>query len=68
MSRKVFDKLTSIGGVVAVVVLLVAGALLLWGQGFVKSNVHNQLAQQQISFPPRPRSRTPRSGRRSRRR
>jgi hypothetical protein len=52
MSRKVFDKLTSIGGVVAVVVLIVAGALLLWGQSFVKSNVHNQLAQQQISFPP----------------
>jgi hypothetical protein len=52
MSRKVFDKLTSAGGVVAVVVLLVAGGLLTWGHSFVNSNVHDQLAQQQISFPP----------------
>jgi hypothetical protein len=52
MSRKVFDKLTSAGGVVAVVVLLVAGGLLTWGHSFVNSNVHSQLAQQQISFPP----------------
>jgi hypothetical protein len=52
MSRKVFDKLTSAGGIVAVVVLLVAGGLLTWGHSFVNSNVHSQLAQQQISFPP----------------
>jgi hypothetical protein len=52
MSRKVFDTLTSIGGVVAVVVLLVAGGLLLVGHGFVNSNVRSQLAQQQIYFPP----------------
>jgi hypothetical protein len=52
MSRKVFDKLTSIGGIVAVVVLLVAGALLTVGHGFVNSNVRGQLAQQQIYFPP----------------
>ena len=52
MSRKVFDKLTSAGGIVAVVVLLVAGGLLTWGHSFVTSNVHSQLAQQQISFPP----------------
>src|SRR3982074_3543999 len=51
MSRKVFDKLTSAGGVVAVVVLLVAGGLLTWGHSFVNSNVHDQLAQQQITFP-----------------
>ena len=44
MSRKVFDKLTSAGGVVAVVVLLVAGGLLTWGHSFVNSNVHDQLA------------------------
>ncbi len=53
MSRKVFDKLTSAGGVVAIVVLLVAGGLLTWGHSFVNSNVHDQLAQQQISFPPK---------------
>src|SRR6202034_1565155 len=51
MSRKVFDKLTSAGGLVAVAVLLVAGGLLTWGHSFVSSNVHNQLAQQQIYFP-----------------
>jgi hypothetical protein len=51
MSRRVFDVLTSTGGVVAVVVLLVAGGLLTWGHSFVNSNVHNQLAQQQIFFP-----------------
>ncbi len=57
MSRKVFDKLTSAGGIVAVVVLLVAGGLLTWGHSFVNSNVHSQLAQQQISFPPQARVR-----------
>lgn len=51
MSRKVFDKLTSAGGVVLVVVLVVAGGLLTWGHSFVNSNVHNQLAEQQIYFP-----------------
>ena len=34
-----------------VVVLLVAGGLLMWGYSFSDSNVHNQLAQQQIVFP-----------------
>jgi len=52
MSRRVFDKLTSAAGVVIVVVLLAAGGLLAWGQSFANSSVHNQLAQQQIFFPP----------------
>ncbi len=34
-----------------VVVLLVAGGLLLWGHSFVNSNVHSQLARQDITFP-----------------
>jgi hypothetical protein len=51
MSRKVLDVLTSTGGLVAVVVLLVAGGLLTWGHSFVSSNVRTQLAQQQIYFP-----------------
>ena len=51
MSRKVFDRLTSAGGLVLVVVLVVAGGLLTWGHSFVNSNVHNQLARQQIYFP-----------------
>jgi hypothetical protein len=53
MSRRVFDVLTSVGGAVVVLVLLVAGGLLTWGHSFVSSNVHDQLAQQQIYFPPK---------------
>jgi hypothetical protein len=67
MSRKVFDKLTSTGGVVAVVVLLVAGGLLTWGHNFVSSNVHDQLAQQQITFPSTAAFATPRRALRSHR-
>jgi hypothetical protein len=51
MSRKVFDKLASAWGAIVVVILLVAGGLLTWGHSFVNSNVHDQLAQQQITFP-----------------
>src|SRR5580693_6896072 len=51
MRRKVFDVLVSAGGAVIVVVLLVAGALSMWGHSVASSNVHNQLAQQQIFFP-----------------
>jgi hypothetical protein len=51
MSRRIFDVLTSTGGLIMVVVLLVAGGLLTWGHSFVTSNVHDQLARQQISFP-----------------
>ncbi len=53
MSRKVFDTLTSAGGAALVVVLVIAGGLLTWGHSFVNSNVHNQLAMQQIYFPPK---------------
>ena len=47
-----FDVLASAGGALVVVVLVVAGALLMWGYSFANSNVHNQLAEQQIVFPP----------------
>jgi hypothetical protein len=53
MSRKVFDIITSAGGVAVVVALVVAGGLLTWGHSFVNSNVRTQLAQQQIYFPPK---------------
>ena len=53
MSRKVIDILTSSAGVVVVVVLVIAGGLLTWGHSFVNDNVHSQLAQQQIYFPPK---------------
>jgi hypothetical protein len=52
MSRKVFDLLTSTGGAVLVVMLLIAGGFLTWGYSFVNSNVRDQLAEQQIYFPP----------------
>lgn len=51
MSRKVFDLLASTGALIVVVVLLVAGGLLIWGHSFVNSNVHSQLARQDIVFP-----------------
>ena len=51
MQRKVFDLIASAGGLVMVVVLVVAGGLLMWGYTFASSNVHNQLAEQQIVFP-----------------
>jgi len=52
MQRKTFDViLTAIGGAVTIV-LFIAGGLLMWGYSFAHSNVHDQLAQQQIYFPP----------------
>lgn len=51
MRRKVFDVIASAGGLVMVVVLVVAGALLMWAYSFTSSNVHNQLAEQAIYFP-----------------
>ena len=51
MQRKVFDILASAGGALVTVVLVVAGALLMWGYSFANSNVHDQLAMQQIYFP-----------------
>jgi hypothetical protein len=62
MSRKLFDILASSAGVVVVVVLVIAGGLLTWGHSFVNSNVHNQLAQQQIYFPPKAAFEHPKAG------
>jgi len=53
MARKAFDQIASGVGAMLVVVLLVAGGLLIWGYTFANSNVHDQLAQQQIFFPPK---------------
>ena len=53
MRRRVFDILTSAVGLGLVVVLVVAGALLMWGYSYDHSSVHNQLAEQQIYFPPK---------------
>jgi hypothetical protein len=62
MRRRVFDVLTSAVGLVLVVVLLVAGGLLMWGHSYVHSNVRNQLAQQQIFFPPKAAFEHPKAG------
>jgi hypothetical protein len=53
MQRKVFDMLVSGLGAVMIVALVVAGGLAMWGSSFASSNVHNQLAEQQIFFPPK---------------
>ncbi len=51
MRRKTFDALLSTGGLIVAIVLAIAGGLLAWGHNFADSNVHTQLASQQIFFP-----------------
>jgi hypothetical protein len=51
MKRKTFDLILTLGGGMLVIVLVVAGILLMWGSSFANSNVHNQLAKQDIFFP-----------------
>ena len=53
MRRKPLDMLLTMGGAVLMLGLLTAGILGLWGYNFANSNVHNQLAQQAITFPPK---------------
>jgi len=53
MQRRVFDQVASGVGAVVVAVLLVAGGLMVWGYSFAHANVHDQLAKQQIYFPPK---------------
>jgi hypothetical protein len=52
MPRRTFDKLMSFGGVVLAAALLIAGVLAFWGYSFANDKVHEQLAAQQIFFPP----------------
>jgi hypothetical protein len=51
MQRKMFDFLASAAGLLIVVMLLVAGSLLLWGNSFTSTSVRNQLVKQDIVFP-----------------
>ncbi len=53
MRRKVFDVLVSAGGLVLLVVLVVAGSMLMWGSSYTNNQVHDQLAMQQVYFPPK---------------
>ena len=52
MRRKTFDMLVSSVGLLLTVVLIVAGALLMWGYTFTNDQVNQQLSAQQIYFPP----------------
>jgi hypothetical protein len=51
MRRKSFDALVSVGGLLLTVVLVAAGALLLWAYSFTNNTVTNQLSAQKITFP-----------------
>jgi len=51
MQRKTFDLLVSVGGLILVVVLVVAGSLMTWGSNYITNQVHSQLAAQKITFP-----------------
>jgi hypothetical protein len=46
------DVVLTAGGLLLTVVLLVAGGLLVWAHTFVDNEIHNQLAAEQIYFPP----------------
>src|ERR1700728_396881 len=52
MSRKTLTVLARTG-LALTVVLAVAGGLLLWGSTYVHNSVQNQLAAQQVFFPPK---------------
>jgi hypothetical protein len=51
MNRKSIDSLLSWVGALLVVVFVAAGFLLNWGYSFANTQVHDQLAAQQIYFP-----------------
>jgi len=51
MRRRTFDALMVFAGLALAAILLFAWVLLNWGHTFVNSEVHNQLASQQIYFP-----------------
>ncbi|MGD0880814.1 MAG: hypothetical protein ABSB09_04515 [Acidimicrobiales bacterium] len=52
MKRRTFDGILTAAGAGIAIFLIVAGSLGLWAYSFANSNVHNQLVEQQITFPP----------------
>ena len=56
------SRLTVIAGFVLSAILLAAGGLLLWGSTYTHNMVHNQLAAQQIYFPPKAAFAHPKAG------
>jgi hypothetical protein len=53
MRRRTFDALVSSAGLLLATVLILAGALLLWGYSFVNDQVTSELSAQKIVFPPK---------------
>jgi hypothetical protein len=53
VKRRAFDVIVSAVGLGLAALLLVAGGLLTWAHNFVQDEVHDQLAAQQIYFPPK---------------
>src|SRR5512135_2265690 len=54
--------LAAIAGFALAAILLAAGGLLLWGSTYTHNMVHNQLAAQQIYFPPKAAFAHPKAG------
>jgi hypothetical protein len=54
--------LAAIAGFALAAILFVAGGLLLWGSTYTHNMVHNQLAAQQIFFPPKAAFAHPKAG------
>jgi hypothetical protein len=52
MKRRTFDTLVSVAGLLLAGLLIFAGVMLTWAHTFVGNEVHDQLAAQQIYFPP----------------
>jgi hypothetical protein len=61
MSRKALSP-TSWVGLALAVVLAAAGGFLIWGSTYLHNTVHNQLAMQQIYFPPKAAFAHPKAG------
>ena len=62
MRRKSVAALVSVAGLGLAVILAIAGSLLIWGSTYVHNTVHNQLAAQQVYFPPKAAFAHPKAG------
>jgi hypothetical protein len=51
MKRRTFDRILSMVGAMLTLVLIVAGAMLMWGANFASSQVSSQLKEQGVYFP-----------------
>ena len=62
MRRKSVDAVVSVTGLGLAIILAIAGGLMLWGSTYAHNMVHNQLAAQQIYFPPKAAFAHPKAG------